>query len=155
MANLDHLGKLNEGVAVWNRWRSENPQVAVSLSEAELEGKDLSGADLRGASLEHANLRGAKLGHGTLLWSANLCYADLYQANLRGAELQHANFTGTDLFKANLREANLRGSDLSGANGGVETEQLAGADLTDVKLPEQLKKLYEELSHHLVQPQAP
>ncbi len=146
MANPEHLGKLNEGVEAWNHWKAGRA-IFADLNGADLSGKDLSGADLRGANFEGANLRGAKLGSGTLLWNANLSRADLYQANLSGAELQDVNFTGADLFEAKLREANLQGADLTGANGGLQTEQLAGANLTGAKLPEPLKKLYDGLDN--------
>ena len=147
MANPEHLAKLNEGVDAWNRWRAENQQVTVDLSEADLAGKDLTGADLQSALLPHANLRGTKLRHGTLLWKADLQQSDICEADLGGADLKGVNFAEADLFKASLRGADLQSADLSSVKGGLRTEQLAGADLTGAKLPEQLKKLYDGLEN--------
>lgn len=66
MANPEHLAKLKEGVAAWNEWREQNPDIrpdlsAADLSSANLYAADLSSADLRGANLSWANLRGANL----------------------------------------------------------------------------------------------
>jgi uncharacterized protein YjbI with pentapeptide repeats len=69
-------------------------------------------------------------------------YADFRAADLRGVDFGEANLSG-----ATLREANLQGADLSGAKGGLQTEQFAGADLTGARLPEELKKLYEGLEN--------
>jgi uncharacterized protein YjbI with pentapeptide repeats len=72
---------------------------------------------------------------------------DLSSANLRGADLRGAGFSETNLSGASLREANLQGVDLSVAHRGLQTEQLAGADLTGAKLPDELTKLYEKLQN--------
>ena len=66
MANELHIELLNRGVAEWNAWRQENPEVRPDLSEA-----DLSGADLRDANLNGADLSGADLS-GTNLSDANV-----------------------------------------------------------------------------------
>src|SRR5271166_4701502 len=148
MANLEHLDKLNEGVAAWNEWVRAMPGFGADLQKADLSGKDLSGFDLRNAQLQGANLRGTEFGPGTLLWEAKITEgADLCQADFCGAELDKVDFTRSDLFQAKFREANLRGADLSSVTGGLRTEQLAGSDLTGAKLPEQLKKLYESLEN--------
>jgi uncharacterized protein YjbI with pentapeptide repeats len=51
MANEDHIAQLMRGVAAWNAWREENPDVQP----------DLSGADLGDEILREANLNGACL----------------------------------------------------------------------------------------------
>src|SRR5271166_6061773 len=148
MANLEHLDKLNEGVAAWNEWVRAMPGFGADLQKADLSGKDLSGFDLRNAQLQGANLRGTEFGPGTLLWEAKITEgADLCQADFCGAELDKVDFTRSDLFQAKFREANLRGADLSDTDGFLRTEELAGADLTGAKLPEPLKKLYESLEN--------
>ena len=149
MANPEHLAKLNQGVKAWNEMQAVLPQgpMVAELQDADLSGKDLSGADLRGAHLQGAKLRGTKFGPGTLLWNANITKADAYQADFSGAWLDNADFTGTDLFEAKFHDANLRGADLSNTDGFLRTEQFAGADLTGAKLPERLKKLYEDLGN--------
>lgn len=50
MANSEHLTMLSRGVAVWNRWRQENPHLVLDLGEAKLSGADLSWAHLRWAN---------------------------------------------------------------------------------------------------------
>jgi uncharacterized protein YjbI with pentapeptide repeats len=72
---------------------------------------------------------------------------DLSGANFRGADLRGVVFDGSNLSGANLREANLQGVDLSVAKRGLQTEQLAGADLTGATLPPALTKLYDSLEN--------
>ena len=51
MANDEHFAILKQGVAAWNEWRRENPDIRPDLSGANLRGAKLSGANLRGADL--------------------------------------------------------------------------------------------------------
>lgn len=136
MANPEQLAILRQGVDVWNKWREENPDVKIDLSDADLGKSSLSGVNLsqvrlRRANLFRADLRRANLCKANLgkanLFEANLMDADLRKASLRDANLGHANFVGANLFEASLREAELRKSDLSNAN-------LAEADLFGAKI---------------------
>lgn len=136
MANPEQLAILRQGVDVWNKWREENPDVKIDLSDADLGKSSLSGVNLsqvrlRRANLFRADLRRANLCKANLgkanLFEANLMDADLGKASLRDANLGHANFVGANLFEASLREAELRKSDLSNAN-------LAEADLFGAKI---------------------
>jgi uncharacterized protein YjbI with pentapeptide repeats len=140
VADPTQVAKINEGVSAWNAWRAQS-NTAVDFSGADMAGKDLTGADLRSANFDHANMRGVTMGFGTLVWNANFNYAEMYEANLEGAELQDASFNGADIFKASFRDANLRCSDLSNPRGGLLQDQLAGADITNARLPELLSKL--------------
>jgi len=36
MADANHVQKLMEGVAAWNQWRSDNPDVSIDLRKADL-----------------------------------------------------------------------------------------------------------------------
>jgi hypothetical protein len=125
MANNEHIALLKQGVAAWNAWRRDNPDVRPDFSGADLRGVNLtpvdemgvSGADLRGANFSGADLRGARL----LL--ANFGGADLSRVNLSGAEACVANFSN-----ANLGEAVLVGAALTLAYF-VGTD-LENADLT-------------------------
>ncbi len=81
------------------------------------------------------------------LRGAALSGRDLSGANLRGADLRGAGFNQSNLSGGSLREANLQGVDLNVAKRGLQTEQLAGADLTGATLPEELKKLYDGLQN--------
>lgn len=140
MANKEHVDIIKQGVAVWNKWRNNNPDIKPNLSMADLSGAelqeahlmkvdlkganlsganlnmaylweaDLSGADLRGASLLKANLRDA------ILDRSNLSKADLGFANLRGANIREANLDRAYLIEANLSGTNLSGADIRGAN---------------------------------------
>ena len=51
MADPNHVQKLMEGVAAWNQWRAENPDISIDLSEADLRDAELPGANLREANL--------------------------------------------------------------------------------------------------------
>lgn len=121
MAKVEHFAKLNEGVYEWNEWRLTQTTLVPDLSVADFSGKDVSGANLRDADLGRANFRGA---------------------DLRGVKFDNAWLSG-----ASLREADLRGVDLNVARRGLQTEQLAGADLTGATLPPELTRLYESLEN--------
>jgi Pentapeptide repeats (8 copies) len=146
MANDEHVELLKQGVATWNAWRDENPDIRPDLDEANLGGADLiranvrganlSGANLSGADLDKADLIGAKLNKANLsgailggadLWEANLNNANLLEANLSGADLGGADLIGTKLNKANLSGAELEGATL------VNTD-LTSADLTGCRI---------------------
>ena len=123
MANPEHLAKLKEGVAAWNRWRKENPELIPDLQEANLTETNLSGADLSEASLRGTDFGGAKLLNASLsgadLRGARLTRADLRGATLGAASISGANLTGTCLAGADLNGADFVGSDLSGADLGA------------------------------------
>ena len=155
MAKEEQLSILNQGVDVWNQWRSENVYLEIDLSNsnfhanthdpflrkanligvnfvnANLSQADLSGVRLTGANLGEANLKGANL------CGAYLCNANLERTNLGKANLERANFEGANLGRTNLRGASLKGAyleraDLSGAN--LEFTHLEGADLREANL---------------------
>lgn len=151
MANEEQLAILCQGVEVWNKWREENPDIKIDLSEADLGEAKLTGinfsqvrlrrvnlykAELSGADLSRTNLRKANLFQSNLLGS-NLGKASLKQANLGGANLSKANFV-----EANLSEAELRGANFSNANLGrtnlykarIGSASLRGTDLTQANL---------------------
>jgi uncharacterized protein YjbI with pentapeptide repeats len=160
MANQQHLNVLRQGVATWNRWRTETFeqwQRGVQLEDPaetliDLSGADLSGVNLRGALLYHVDLSGANL-HGADLRqvncdSTNFCDADLSAVNLSQAYLPGINLFGAKLNGANLSEADLnwtilkkvdfRGVDLTGAKligtdlryADLSQSNLSGADLS-------------------------
>lgn len=126
MANEEHLALLRQGVAVWNQWRREHPEIQPSLNEANLSRANLENAYLSGADLSTADLSGARL-----------LQADLSYACLSAANLSRASLTG-----ANLEETNLSGADLSGAwisvaflsMANLSRTSLTGADLDDADL---------------------
>jgi hypothetical protein len=101
MANDGHVAMLKKGVAAWNAWREENPDIRPDLSGADLSGADLREANLREADLRQADLRQADLS-GAILHDADLFKADLSGANLREANLFIAKLVDTDLTRADL-----------------------------------------------------
>ena len=54
MANKEHLAILERGVAEWNEWRKQHPDIGPKLREA-----NLRGAKLFEANLNHADLSGS------------------------------------------------------------------------------------------------
>lgn len=59
--NPEHHNILKSGVENWNKWREENPNIIIDLSDA-----NLSDADLSRANLSHANLSRADLSRADL-----------------------------------------------------------------------------------------
>jgi len=109
VANREHVDMLlRDGVAVWNRWRVDNPNVQPDLSGADLSGVHLSGANLIGTDLSGANLS-----------NANLYHARLYLANLRRADLSRVSLKAADLTDAYLVKANLTLCQTGGGGDGV------------------------------------
>lgn len=93
----------------------------ANLSRWIFVGSDLTDANLREAVLHKAVLKGTDL-LLTDFQGASLLQADLRRANLLGTKLQDANLQG-----ANLEEAT-----------GLQSEQLAGANLFGAALPAQI-----------------
>jgi uncharacterized protein YjbI with pentapeptide repeats len=138
MANDEHVALLKQGVAAWNKWQGQNPNVVPELSGASLRGTKLSGANLRKAKLRRAKLSGANLRKAKLS-GANLSGADLSGANLITAKLIEftAMLIGAQSPWADLSEAYLVNPDLTGAKlrGAVLTKaELIGANLTGANL---------------------
>src|SRR5260221_682879 len=117
VANRQHLSTLKQGVAAWNQWRKENPDVRPELHEAALAGMNLSQANLTSANLHETNLSGA----------------DLHEANLSGASLNDPNLNEAHLHKPDLGFSDLTFADLSKAD--LTSASLWKADLTAPKCP--------------------
>lgn len=86
-----------------------------------------------GKAGQKAILRQADLS-GLSLFQHDLRFADFHRANLQSADLKEANLYGT-----RLEEANLQDADLTGAKG-LLASQLAGANVSGAKLPEDIDK---------------
>jgi uncharacterized protein YjbI with pentapeptide repeats len=136
MANNEHVALLKQGVAAWNAWRRENPDIRPDLREADLREVNLGGANLIKADLRRTDLREADLS-GAGLIRADLREVNLGGANLRGASLGGADLSGTNLSGANLGGAGLSRTNLSGANlrgAGLSRTNLSGANLSGANL---------------------
>lgn len=108
MADTTHLAILKQGVAVWNRWRKNNPEIQPDFKGADLRSAILRLSSLKGLNLSRADLTGADL-KGADLWEANLKGADLRGADLRGANLWGADLSQTQIFQTNFQGAILTG----------------------------------------------
>src|SRR5438552_2320390 len=88
MAKDELVALLKQGVAAWNAWRIENPNIRSDLS-----GADLSLANLTGADLRRADLRGADL-EGVPLLRADLTGADLTGCRIYGVSAWNLKLAG-------------------------------------------------------------
>lgn len=95
----------------WNRWREDNTDIQVDLSEKDFTRDELPGVNFNGCILYEANLRAADL-RGANLREADLGFADLIGADLTGADLVGANLSDAFLCGADLSKANLSFADL-------------------------------------------
>lgn len=148
--NSDHFAKLNEGVEVWNGWRTSNPDVQPQLRAADLGRADLSGANLSGANLIETNLHSARLVEANLI-RAVLSNTDLRNADLRSAALMQAIFSQADLtsadlgradcrmawfYETNLHKANFHKANLGEGRVGIGSTTLHRANLTEANFVE-------------------
>jgi hypothetical protein len=131
MANQEHLELLRQGVAVWNAWRQEHPDVVLNLSGADLREADLGGAQLENVDLSRAQLERAYL-HRAGLSGRNFERANLRRADLSGADLSRTHLRAVDLSRAYLIGADLSEAELSGAY--LKETDLSRADLTDAAI---------------------
>jgi uncharacterized protein YjbI with pentapeptide repeats len=137
MADNEQLVILARGAAAWNKWRLENPDVAVDLEGANLkqmnlENANLSSADLKNANLTFANFKKANFAFGELD-SATFSFANFEGANFSGANLENgymedANFTGAKFSGANFKNARLANSSFE--NAYLVDARLDGANLS-------------------------
>ncbi|MBN1453083.1 MAG: toll/interleukin-1 receptor domain-containing protein [Anaerolineales bacterium] len=114
MANQEQIKILKQGVIGWNRWREDNPNIEIDLSEANLVMMWLFQANFSEANLRKADLHEANLGAANLN-RAKLIEANLASTQLSGADLSYADLSKTFLYGSNLTEANLFGSKFSKA----------------------------------------
>jgi len=110
MADNNQLEILSQGVAAWNKWREENPDVLIDLNRAKLMHMNLENANLVKADLKEANLA------FTNFKNANLVFSNLESAIFSFSNFEGANFSGAQLENAYLEDANLSRARLSGAN---------------------------------------
>ena len=141
MASTEQMRLIGQGVASFNKWRDENPEIVIDLAD-----EDMHGMDLRNINLSHAILDGADLSYA-LLDNANLSFAKLRKANLSHAQMDKVDLSHSDLrwghfalahfrkgilFYARLRGADLRGADLTHAS--LEDADLSMANLAHANL---------------------
>lgn len=106
MANPEHLAVLIQGVAVWNEWRKNNPQIKPDLS---------------GINFDRRNFA-----------KANFSHANFYQSVFKEANLQETSFEYANLSETSFKKANLKKADLFAAMFiGVWLEE---ADVTGARL---------------------
>ena len=92
MADKNQLEILSQGVAAWNKWREENPDVLIDLNRAKLMHMNLENANLAKADLKEANLA------FTNFKNANLVFSNLESAIFSFSNFEGANFSGAHYF---------------------------------------------------------
>ncbi len=114
-----------EKLAAHKEWLDSHGETGrkADLAEAELPGIDLINVSLRYGDLQGSNLKGA----------------DLLLADLRDCCLVRTRLEDSCLVGANLEGANLEGATLDGAMG-LLPRQLAGANLHDASVPDQIAR---------------
>lgn len=124
MANKEQLAILKQGVAAWNKWREENPEVNIDLSEANLDGLNFLGANfcengvsarfgLTRYSYKHTILDDLDVREFLVCGSGHDLF--LNGKNLKGARLVNFDLSSLDLRGTDLRQANLSGANITGA----------------------------------------
>jgi uncharacterized protein YjbI with pentapeptide repeats len=153
MANSDHVVILRQGVAAWNAWRENYPNIEPDLTEVDLSGLGLRGANLYKSKLSRSNLRRCDLSNAFLrkavLDEADLSDGDLTEVNLSEALLSRAYLMRAHLTNGNLERVEARKADFSHADlsrailkyadlrkASIEQADLQGTDLNSAILQE-------------------
>src|ERR1700686_771851 len=110
MANPDHLRRLDEGPAAWNRWRIDEPWVRCDLDRADVSGRNLDLFDLRGIRIV-----GAKL-DGTSLRESNLSNTRFESSSLVSTDFRGSYMEGTGLRACTAVHSDFRYSDMHGCH---------------------------------------
>ncbi len=142
MADKKQLEILEQGVAVWNSWRENNPKVKIDLSNANLIDHKLDDINLSNADLKEAYLQGASLKRAQLeksdLSDAHLEIlnrSDMYPPETieeQGlSEYEHTNLFEANLTKAKFINANLKGANLEGVTAIKSNFSYANLDYTE------------------------
>ncbi len=80
----------------FNKWREQEPDVAINLTRVNLRGVNLEQANLAGVDFSEADLTGAKL------WRAYFYRANLRGANLTGVSIDETDFRGASYIYATM-----------------------------------------------------
>ena len=81
----------------WNRYRKDNPNLLINLSNTKLAKLQLREFNLSNINFEGSDMRNAKL-----------LNANLKGANLTNVNLANANIMGADLRNSNQKDANFQ-----------------------------------------------
>ena len=111
MANQEHLEILNQGVAVWNKWRETHQNVRPDLTNADLSETVRPKRILYGANFSLTKLS------GVFLLGVNLSGVDFSGADLYGAALSHVDLHCTNFSNATIGFTIFADVDLSSAIG--------------------------------------
>lgn len=163
MADSEHVSKVKEGAAAWNRWREDEPGVIPDLGWANLNGISLDGAvfaksvlklafcrgcSMVGADFSEANMRGVNL-EGSDLRGAVFRGANLEGAHMLGADLTGTDFAGANLKLANFDGAILRDADLTGVRKLRASQLFHLKDLENLKVSDEILEKVKTESPHL------
>ena len=138
MTHDEQVAMLEQGVAAWNAWRDQNPDIQPNLSGSYFEDANLSGVNLSEAILFQASLKGVGFNpeianeYLKLIGEPDTEQRPPTPTNLSGANLSRAYLSEANLYQADLSGANLRGADLTFVT--LVNTTLAGADLTGCRI---------------------
>ena len=121
MAATEQMCLIGQGVASFNKWREENPEIVIDLRD-----EDMHGMNLKNINLSHAILDGVDLSYA-LPGNANLSFVKLGKANLSHAETDNVDLSHGDLRRGRFALAHFR-------NGILFYTRLRGADLRHASL---------------------
>lgn len=108
MANPEHVKILEEGVAAWNTWRDENPDIIPDLQDHKFKTKHDEKPAPQGNNFKMIRIIGEQFENINFM-KTNLRGASLVGINLRGAHLMQADLEGAKLLQTDFRGANLGG----------------------------------------------
>lgn len=104
MANLEHVEIVKRGTKSVNKWREDNPDVELDLSDIELRALELDSAFLSPANLKSLKLFDSNLSKTTLI-GCDFRLSRLRNVNLQSAILNDADFSDAELALVNMNHA--------------------------------------------------